>query len=168
LCQAVDPLRTGHDRAQIAARARAIQDQVMREGRKELKRIAREAATETIGTEILSFRESQRANVCTFPRPGKEYTTDAMAEAARAVEDIRRTQLGPVPIDITADQVKAAADLIDMAEAKNGGRPLPATDQEKYEQLCEDLACGVDLGDAQLAWMKRHELWLETGERAAF
>ena len=67
LCRAVDPLRTGHDRNQIARQAREIQDRVMREGRRELKRIAREAATEEIGKEILAFRERQRSNVTPCP-----------------------------------------------------------------------------------------------------
>lgn len=166
LCQAVDPLRTGHDRAEIAAKARSIQDRVMREGRKELKRIAREAATEEIGKEILCFRESQRAKIHAFPQKSEEYTTAAMEQASRAVDDIRRAQLGPQPIAITEEQESAAADLIDMAQARKGSRPLPATAQEKYEQLYDDLRSGLDLTDADLAWMKRYEMWLETGERA--
>ena len=166
-CRAVDPFRTGHDRAEIASRARAIQDRVMREGRRELKRIAKEAAVDEIGKEILSFREQKRANVHRFPSPSEPYETFAMQEAARAVDDIRKSQLGPVPIDITTDQERAAAELIDMAAIKNENRPLPATAQEKYEQLEADLRCGIDLTDADLAWMKRYELWLETGERAS-
>jgi putative transposase len=166
LCRAVDPLRTGHDRAQIASKARAIQDRVMREGRKELKRLARQAATEEIGKEILAFRESKLANIHPFPQKSEEYTTAAMDEASRAVEEIRRHQLGPQPIDISAEEERAAAELIDMNAARRD-RPLPATAQEKYEQLHEDLAGGMDLSDTDLAWMKRYELWLETGERVS-
>jgi putative transposase len=166
LCRAVDPMRTGHDRAEIASRARAIQDRVMREGRKELKRLARQAATEEIGKEILAFRESKLAKIHPFPQKSEEYTTAAMDEAARAVEEIRRRQLGPQPIDISQEEERAAADLIDMNAARRD-RPLPATAQEKYEQLQEDLTGGMDLADADLAWMKRYELWLETGERVS-
>ena len=39
--------------------------------------------------------------------------------------------------------------------------------QKVHEQLQQDLISGVDLCDAQLAWMKRYELYLETGEQAA-
>lgn len=166
LCRAVDPLRTGHDRTEIARQAREIQDRVMREGRRELKRIAREAATEQIGKEILTFRERQRANVHQLPQQSEPYTTDAIEEAARAVEDIRLAQIGPQPIAISEEEEKAASNLIEMADARQQ-RPLPATKQEKYEQLQEDLFNGLDLPDTDLAWMKRYELYLETGERMA-
>ena len=166
LCRAVDPFRTGHNRNEIARQAREIQDRVMREGRKELKRIAREAATEEIGKEILAFRERQRANVHQLPQQSETYTTPAMEEAARAVEDIRLSQLGPQPIGISAEEEEAASNLIEMATARQQ-RPLPATKQEKYEQLHEDLIGGLDLPDKDLAWMKRYEMYLENGEQMA-
>ena len=132
----------------------------MREGRRELKRIAREAATEEIGKEILAFRERQRSNVHPLPQRSETYTTPAMEEAARAVEEIRIAQLGPQPIGISEEEEKAASNLIEMANARHQ-RPLPATKQEKYEQLQEDLIGGLDLPDKDLAWMKRYEMYLE-------
>jgi transposase InsO family protein len=167
LCRAVDPARTGHDRAEIAAKGQAYQKEYMREGSKQLRRLSREAATERIGEEILSYRERQRANVREFPKRSETYSTPAMEEAARAVADIERVRRGPCPVAITAEQDRSAAELIDMAQARRDSRPLPATEQEKYEQICDDLRMGVDVADAELAWMKRYELWLETGgERA--
>jgi transposase InsO family protein len=167
LCRAVDPARTGHDRAEIAAHGKAVQDRVMREGRKELKRLAKEAELTSIDEEILCYRERQRANIHEFPGRSETYTTPAMQEAARAVENVRRVELGPCPIAISTEEETAAAELIDMAQARRDSRPLPATAQEKYEQIGEDLRRGMDVSDADLAWMKRYELWLETGERMA-
>jgi len=167
LCRAVDPLRTGHDRAEIAAKAKAYQNEFMREGRNQLRRLSKQAAAERIGEEILSYREAQRANVLELPRRSDVYSTPAIEEAALAVEDYERLRRGPQPIAISDDQERAAAELIDMAEARRGSRPLPATAQEKYEQIEDDLRSGVEVSDADLAWMKRYELYLETGERMA-
>lgn len=166
LCKAVNPLRTGHDRAEIAAKARAVQNRFMAEGRKRLKAAARQAGVDAIGEEILSYRESQRAKMREFPKPSEKYTTPDLEQAALAVEDVRREQMGPQPYGISPDQDTAAGELIDMVARRND-RPLPATAQEKYEQLQEDLAAGADLSDAELAFMKRHEMWLENGDEAA-
>ncbi|MBI4928165.1 MAG: transposase [Anaerolineae bacterium] len=167
LCRAVDPARTGHDRAEIAAHGKAVQDRVMREGRKELKRLAKEAELTSINEEILCHRERQRANIHEFPGRSEAYTTPAMQEAARAVENVRRSQMGPCPIAISTEEETAAAELIDMAQARRESRPAPATRQEKYEQINEDLMRGIDVSDSDLAWMKRYELWLETGASMA-
>jgi transposase InsO family protein len=168
LCTAVNPERTGHDRAQIAARAKAVQKQFISEGSKQLKKAARQAAVAAIGTEILEYREHQIANIREFPKPDEEHLTDDMGQAARVVDDLHRKALGPQPIEITAEQEASASRLIDMNQARMNSRPLPATAQEKYEQLCDDLRAGMDVSDADLAFMKRHELWLETGERATY
>ena len=53
-----------------------------------------------------------------------------------------------------------------MAQAKQDARPLPATEQEKYEQIMEDMRGGIEVDDADLAWVKRYEVWLETGQAA--
>ena len=90
----------------------------------------------------------------------------ALALAALAVEDVRRAQTGPQPHGIDADQEQAAGELIDIA-ARRDARPLPATAQEKYEQILDDLRAGADVADAELAWMKKYEIWLESGDEAA-
>jgi hypothetical protein len=140
----------------------------MQQASGELRRLSKAAATAHIHEEILNHRISQRANIHDFPRPGEPYTTPAIEEAARAAEDIQRASLDPEPIGISEEQEEAAAKLIDMAVVKNGHRPLPATEHEKYEQLCQDLYSGMDLPDKDLAWMKRYEHWLSTGERITY
>ena len=168
ICRAIDPERAGgHDRSEIAAKAKAYQKEFLREGSKELRRLSKQAATDRISEEILSYRERKLANVHELPRKSDVYSTPAMEEAARAVEDFDRMRRGPQPVDISEEQDRAAAELIDMVAARHASRPLPATAQEKYEQIEEDLRNGVDVPDSELAWMKRYELYLETGERMA-
>ena len=167
LCRAVDPDRTGHDRAEIAARSRAIQDRYFREGSRELKRLSKQAAADQIGMEILAHREKQIASVREFPAASETYSTPALDQAARVVDDIRTSAMGPQPIPISDDESRSAAELIDMHQARRNSRPLPATAHEKYEQIMEDMRMGADVPDASLAWAKRYEVWLETGQWAA-
>ena len=70
------------------------------------------------------------------------------------MSDIRRAAEGPTPIEFTPEQEARANEVIALADRK---RPLPANDWEKYEQLLDDYRGGVDLPDADLAWMKRYE-----------
>ena len=168
LCQAEDPERTGANRSAIATAAKRYQKQFMQQAAGELKRLSKQAAVDHIHEEILAHRMATMANVHELPRAGVSYTTPAIEEAARAVDDIRRSHMAPEPIAITAEQDASASKLIDMAHLRNAGRPLPATAQEKYEQLYEDLNAGMDLPDKDLAWMKRYEIWLTTGERVTY
>ena len=164
LCKAVCPERTGHDRSQIAATARAVQKRVMQAGRRELKKLAREMAVDAISREILSWREKQIANVVDMPRPAEQYETPMLEQAARAVDDIRRAEQGPRPYGLTPDQEEAAGRIIEMAARQP---ELPANDWEKYEQLDAALRSGAEISDEDLAWMKRYELYLETGQSMA-
>ncbi|BBO74696.1 transposase [Desulfosarcina widdelii] len=163
ICRAINPEQTGHDRAEIAAKAKAIQKRVIREAAAEAKKLAREAKTRFIAEEILGYRETQIANIVEMPRSTEEYATPMLEEAARAVEDVRRREMGPQPIAITEDEEKRAEAVIQLAD-KQGRRTLPASDWEKYEFLTQDLVDGNDLTDAELAWMKRYEIFLETGK----
>ena len=160
LCRAIDPGRAGISRKDLAQSVTQAQKQVMREGKKELKKLARETKTKTIHTEILAHREEQIANILDFKGKEKEYNTPALSEAIKAVESIEQREFGPQPIEITPEEEKRANEVIEMSKR----RCLPANDWEKYEMLNEDLIAGKDLTDTDLAWMKKYELWLETGK----
>ncbi len=165
ICTAVNPDRTGHNRKEIADKAKDIQKKVMREGSRELKKVAREAKTRFIHDEILGYRESKIANIVDHPKQSEEYSTGALDEAAMAVEDMRRKELGPSPIAISEDEEERAKDVIRLAD-KQANR-MPSTQWEKYEYLTQDLADGKYLPDADLAWMKRYEHFLQTGKMAS-
>ncbi len=164
ICRAINPDRTGHDRAEIAAKAKAVQSKVIRAAAAEAKKVAREAKTRFIAEEVLGHRERQIANIVEMPKPSQEYTTPALEEAARAVEDVRRRELGPVPIGITEDEERQASEVIALAEKKERAveNMMPI---ERYEYFQNELIAGRDVCDADLAWMKRYELYLETGKK---
>lgn len=87
LCTAVDPDRTGHDRAEIAARGKAMQKQIVSDGSRELRKQAKKEATRTIHEQILNHREALLAKVVSLPQKMEEYTTRALEQAAQAVRD---------------------------------------------------------------------------------
>ena len=53
ICRAVNPARSGHDRSEISAKAKAVQKRVINEMAAEAKKVAREAKTKFIYEEIL-------------------------------------------------------------------------------------------------------------------
>ncbi len=163
LCRAIDPERAGISRKDLAYMVNKAQKKVMTDGRKELKKLAKKTETKLIHREILHHREKQIANISGFPKRQTEYNTDAIEEAVRAVEDEREKASAPVPVKITPEQEKAADEIINISSRKQ----LPANDWEKYEMIESDLAAGVDVPDSDLAWMKRYEMWLETGKSSS-
>jgi len=163
LCRALDPVRAGMDRAAMASKWKATQKKRMNERRAELKKLGRDLKTKFIATEILAHNEARLANVVDMPRESTTYTTAALDEMAKAVDDARRKTGPPAAPELTPDQERMANEVIDLA-ARKDARPLPANDWERYEQMSADLAAGRDLPDADLAWMKRYEVWMETGD----
>jgi len=164
LCRAVDPERSGCDRGEIAAKTKAYQKEFMREGSAELKRLSRESATERIYEEILGHRERRTAKVREFPARSETYTTPALQEAARAVETVRRAQLGPCPIPISTEEETAAAELIDLYGKKIEAR-MPANELEIYEILSAEKRRGFDLTINDLNWLQDYDHFILTGER---
>jgi len=84
ICVAQDPLRTGINRAETAAKMRNNQKAIMKDGQRELKKIAKEQALDMIHEEILAHREAKIANIIELPVKKESYTTPALDEAANA------------------------------------------------------------------------------------
>ena len=164
ICRAVNPARSGHDRSEISAKAKAVQKRVINEMAAEAKKVARDAKTKFIYEEILGYREAQIANIREMPKASEPYTTPMLDQAARAVEDVRQRELGPTPIGISEHEERQASAVIELAEKKTRAleNMMPF---EKYEYLVNELAAGCDLEDADLAWMKRYEIYMETGKK---
>ncbi|MHB1350079.1 MAG: transposase [Desulfobulbaceae bacterium] len=139
LCVAIDPLRLGHNRAEIAAKSKALQKQIMREGARELKKMAREQAVDQIHMEILEHREAQVANIVELPRRSEEYSTPALEEAARAVAAIDTERRGQLEMDeIISDSMVH----VDKEERISLARKRPKekvvlifTDSQRYDQI---------------------------------
>lgn len=84
LCIAVDPLRAGVSRSEIASQRRAIQRRVIAEGKKWMNEQAKGANTADIAREILRTRGDISRRVIAFPPTTKPHDAPALQEAARA------------------------------------------------------------------------------------
>ena len=138
ICTAVDPIRTGHDRVEIAARSKAIQKTIMQQGSKELKKIARETAAQSIHMDILEHRESKIAGIVEFPTNSVDYTTPALDQAARAVigkdqADHEQEDLDVLLNDLATEQQE---EVVFYEEQKALGKPRFFTSNtERYQSI---------------------------------
>lgn len=167
VCTAVDPARTGHDRSEIAARAKNRQKELMRAGAKELKRNAKEQATDEIHMEILRHREGQIAELIEFPHRSEEHTTPALVEAGRAVIGRQQAKedhdgLGVWAQDLEkwrgelAEERQAEAVKIKQEEASGIVRmPFFATSYDRYQWLRDRVKIhGKSLAQADCSWLE--------------
>lgn len=92
LCVAQDPIRTGIDRAEMAAKMRHNQKAILKAGQRELKKNAKEQALEMIHEEIMAHREAKIANIIELPVKKESYTTPALEEAANAALAMDKTK----------------------------------------------------------------------------
>lgn len=126
---AVAPERAGIDPREIAAIARQKQKQIVLEGRRELKRIARNVNAKNIINEVLGTATESAAGVVSFPRKGEALDTPALAEAAAAIGKSRPASsiFGPATFSDLTDEQKAEADaLFEKIEGNRKARPTLA------------------------------------------
>jgi transposase InsO family protein len=139
LCTAIDPLRLGHDRAEIASKAKAIQNQIVREGARELKKLAKVQAVDRIHMDILEHREAQKANIVELPKKSEEYTTPALEEAAKAVAAIDAERRGQREMDEIAAECAVmapeSAPVMGVPAARKEKVVYIVTDSDRYEQI---------------------------------
>lgn len=90
LCIAECPEITGISRAEITAKAQALQKQVLTEVAALKRKAKKEMGGRSTADVILACREEKAAasNVAHFPRPSVEYTTPALSASAEAVRDL--------------------------------------------------------------------------------
>jgi hypothetical protein len=86
LAVAVDPSAPEIDRSEFSSRLRAKQKQILAEASKALKKSAKEQAVGSIGEEIMDAALARLENVVELPRATAPYSTEALRQAARAVE----------------------------------------------------------------------------------
>lgn len=150
VCAAVDPAREGVDRKDIAARAKAIQKTVVAEGRRHLKRLAKDVAAERIADDILAAGAAESAVVVPLPAPAVAHETPALKEALRAA-----VAGGPkAPRPMTARERRAHDDVVARLAA-----PVPApaasSAEERFARASEierRIAAGEPVGDDDRFW----------------
>ena len=86
VCIAVDPARTGADRAAIAAEAKALAAAVDRDARRRARALERAHRPQTAMDDVLGAATEAADRVVAFPHAGKAHETPALAEAARAAQ----------------------------------------------------------------------------------
>lgn len=163
ICQAVCPERKNIDRAEVAAKAKAVQQRVIRETAAEARKLAREAKTRFIAEEILAHREAAIANIVEMPRRHEAYTTPMLEEAARAVDEVRRREMGPQPIAISEAEEAMADRVIELSAARQK-QHMPATRLETYELLVAEAENGLSLTENEERWIAEFDFYLETGK----
>lgn len=153
LCVAQDPERTGIDRAEIAARAKAIQKNIMQEGARELRKTAKKVGAERAFEEILLHRESLIANVTELPRRSESFVTDALEQAGIAADARQRQVIEP-------EQRRTERAALE-AEMRDTGKlvPLPNSDIDRL-RFCRDLQRRLSaqeaLGDRDREWLAKY------------
>jgi hypothetical protein len=164
LCRAVDPVRAGMDRAEMASRWKQKQKKTMAKRSAELKKMSRGQKVKFIAGEILAHNEAKLANVVDLPRDSTPYTTGALDEMAKAVDDARRKAVGPAPAGLTDDQERRANEVIDLAAAKQT-KGMPASEMECFQMLCDERDAGNDMTENEINWIADYDNYLITGEK---
>ncbi len=84
VCVAEDPLRTGIDRAEVAARAKALAREKDRTARGWAQDLIRRHRPEAAMDEVLALAGKRAGKVVALPRPAQTHDTPALAAAAEA------------------------------------------------------------------------------------
>lgn len=165
ICTAVDTNWSGISAADVASHAKAQQKKFYAEGRKEARRLIREHQIALVPEEILSHRESLIENVMETPQQTEPYTTKALEEAARAVEDSGKTanhealngtlELPPEVVEWEEKQRK----VVDLQQ-KRRERRLFETNEEIYWWILGNIKDGT-VTEPQRQWKKEYEDWQE-------
>ena len=128
VCVAQAPELTGVDRAALAAAAKAVQRQHLREGRARLRRAAASAEVEGIAQEILAQAEKDHANVVALEGRGTGYRTQALTAAAEAAAAAAGKGSRAAP-DLTPEEKAAAGALFEELQGTaTAGKTAEVTD----------------------------------------
>jgi len=150
LCPAYNRLREGFDPKESSAIGKAIQNRIYKEGRKELKKLAREAGVDGIAEEILKFNERRIKNLVEFPRSSVDHTTPGLDEAAKAVKAIAERNKPQEPTVLSPEEETAAKRMLEKTE------PLPDLDViDARESFVEK-----QLRDAELSDWEKYDGWV--------
>ena len=127
ICIAEDPMKTGLDRAEVAARAKALSAREDASARKRARRLAKERKPETAMDDALGRATQDAGRVVAMPRRSREHETPALAAAGKAAEAAEQ------PAD------RAASDRRHGMKSAAGGTSRSVMDAMRRHYLEEDL-----------------------------
>ncbi|MBF0368562.1 MAG: DDE-type integrase/transposase/recombinase [Magnetococcales bacterium] len=149
ICLAEDPEWTGVSLKEKAAAAKAIQNRVMKEGVKILKREARLAQTRDIHQEIQNKREQEAAQVVAFPTTKTTHASPAINAAAKAVKS--STPAKPKPM--TLEQRAAYDRLHQEITAPKQATQDPGKERFlRAQEIERKISAGEAVGEIQGSW----------------
>lgn len=164
ICRAGDPHRTGISRAEVAEQRRKVQRAVIKAGKAELAKIAREARTKDIVQDILRDRAEKAGKLALLPPRAESYITDALAEARRAarIKDVPTTrELTPEEKALQEQIAAAPARVVQMPET-------PAQRYRRAARLERDISAGLPVSEEDRRWLTGYQQTVEYKSEKAF
>lgn len=120
LCEAVNHIRRGVSAAEVAARAKAVQREVINQSKAEMRAAMRRVNTDDLVASILRRAAENSANVVAPDfRGSREHTTPALAEAGKAA------RVGDFAMRDDTDAERKAKEKI-AADLRAGRAPAPS------------------------------------------
>lgn len=144
---AENPELTGTDPAELAAKRKAVQRQVMREGKAALAAIAKRVDVTNIAEEIIDHARGQHTPLEMFPAPVTEHMTEAIEQALIAAD---------------AGEEASASRAATPATATPAAPPPPAPEAAPNMPLQRfrrwlGLREAAEVSDFDDAWRRRYE-----------
>lgn len=117
ICIAEDPVRTGIDRAEVAARAKASANQVDKAARQWARELHRKHRPETAMDDVLRHAGAEAQRIVALPRKGETHDPAALIEAGRAADAAKAADAPPAPPPAGRRKVVAAVRRLYLEEA---------------------------------------------------
>ena len=157
LCPAIDPVWVGIDPARFAVMSRKHQSRIMKEGRRELNKNAKEQGTQHAYVDYLEMRKEQAGNVVEMPQKAVDYTTPELQEGAKAVEAISLIREDEEGIDILINS--STGEVMEKQPEPKSKVVLLMSDSDRYVQI-RDRVKEVDrkLTEMEYDWLGEYYL----------
>ena len=110
-------MRTGIDRAEVAARAKASANQVDKAARQWARELQREHRPETAMDDVLRHADAEAQRIVALPRKGETHDPAALIEAGRAADAAKAADAPAAPPPAGRRKVVAAVRRLYLEEA---------------------------------------------------
>ncbi len=165
ICIGECPERTGMDRAEVAARAKAMQKQRIQEERRRLKAAAKAVGTDDIVSEIRHQAAADAGKLISLPKRSEEYTSTALAAASEAVEALSEPVTAPKVERVEMLQkalirAKAEQAAFDAEQREDNTRKInesPAQEYARWQKVDKAIQKGEPVSEANRYWHKTYQ-----------